>query len=127
MAPTSDSLTFGAPRSAPGYFTVLFTILVISQQTLALYDPTAAMQPLEIQDAASARFIAINAYDLIGALQDNWPIYWCSFVSRFFAAALMQYVGGGWTGLVPIELGSAVVLGACMWYSARGEDQQSDR
>ncbi|KAK0252224.1 hypothetical protein LTR35_018383, partial [Friedmanniomyces endolithicus] len=94
MAPTSNSLTFGAPRSAPGYFTVLFTILVISQQTLALYDPTAAMQPLEIQDAASVRFIAftliaINAYDLIGALQDNWPIYRCSFVSRFFAAALM--------------------------------------
>ncbi|KAK0266965.1 hypothetical protein LTS16_026372, partial [Friedmanniomyces endolithicus] len=69
----------------------------------------------------------INAYDLIGALQDNWPIYQCSFVSRFFAAALMQHVGGGWTGLVQIELGSAVMLGACMWYSARGEDQQSDR
>lgn len=28
----------------------------------------------------------------------------------------MQWLGGGWAGLVPIELGSAVVLGLTMYF-----------
>ena len=61
----------------------------------------------------------INGYDLIGALQDNWTIYWFSLLSRVGAAALFVWVGGGWTGLWPLELGSAVVLGICMAISSR--------
>lgn len=64
--------------------------------------------------------IAINSYDLIGALKDDWAIYWLSFVSRIGASAVFWYAGGAWADLVPIELGSAVVLGACMaWAGSR--------
>ena len=63
--------------------------------------------------------IMINCFDLIGALQDNWAVYRFSLVSRVFATAVFVWVGGGWADLWPIELGSAVILGACMAFSGK--------
>ena len=136
----TNTLGLSLPRSAPGYFTALFSSVVIVLQSLALYDPTDAMAQLNINEPSSARFIctrsppssshgectlevlmylafaliAINSYDLLGALQDNWAIYWFSVVSRIGASALMASLGGGWAGIVPLEFGSAAVLGGCM-------------
>ncbi|KAK4542486.1 hypothetical protein LTR36_006738 [Oleoguttula mirabilis] len=116
----------GLPRSAPGWFTVIFATLMIARQAVAFVDTQPVMDELNIRDENSVRAFAlllvlVNSYDFIGALEDNWAIYWFSLISRFFAAALFYWLGGGWDNFVPIELASAFVLAGCMWWSSRGD------
>ncbi|KAK5123765.1 hypothetical protein LTR85_002401 [Meristemomyces frigidus] len=112
-----------APRSAPGWFTLVFGSLAIARQLVAFVDTQPVMDEFSM-DENSVRVFAlllllVNSYDIIGALQDNWTVYCFSLVSRVFAAAVFGWVGGGWQNFVPIELGSAVVLAGCMWWSSR--------
>ncbi|KAK5134642.1 hypothetical protein LTR08_006298 [Meristemomyces frigidus] len=114
----------GIPRSAPGWFTTVFATLAIARQVVAFVNTQPVMDEFNIRDENSVRVFAllltlVNSYDLIGALEDNWTIYWFSLVSRVFAAALFGWLGGGWQNFVPIELGSAAVLAVCMWWSSR--------
>ena len=53
----SEMASLGMPRSAPGYFLTVFCVIVISQQSLAMYNPTAAMKQMGIGDEGSARII----------------------------------------------------------------------
>lgn len=134
------------PRSAPGYFLTLFAVLIIAKQVPVLLNPKSSMQGLGIKDEESAKFIGnqrnpivtfiqpdlrkdtdsrkafalilINIYDLLGALQDNWAIYWFSLLSRLAATALFTTLGGGWKAMWPLEFGSAIILGLCMMLPA---------
>ncbi|TKA61930.1 hypothetical protein B0A55_11006 [Friedmanniomyces simplex] len=65
--------------------------------------------------------ITINAYNLLGALQDSWAVYWFSFFSRVVAAGLFAVLSGGWAGMVPLELGSAFLLVATMAFAPGGK------
>lgn len=58
--------------------------------------------------------ISIKAYEVVGALQDNWATYWVSLVGRLIAASSMLSLGGGWAKIAPVDFGSAAVLGLCM-------------
>lgn len=59
----------------------------------------------------------IGLYNIIGALEDNWNIYWFSLVSRIVGSIIMYTLKGGWENLAHIELGTAVLLAACMWWT----------
>lgn len=54
--------------------------------------------------------IAINFYDIIAALQDNWTIYYYSAVSRVVAAAFFYNLGPEFHQLAGIEAATLVVL-----------------
>ena len=59
--------------------------------------------------------ILINIYDIMGALADNWTIYWFSIASRIFATALFWSFGAQWRDLVGVESMTLVILAGAMW------------
>lgn len=61
--------------------------------------------------------VIISVYDLIGALEDNWTIYWFSLLSRLVEAALFFALQGGWENIARIQVYGAIMLAACMWWS----------
>lgn len=61
--------------------------------------------------------IAVNGFTFMAALSDSWPIYRFDLISRIAATGLFWTLGGGWKDLAPIEFGSAVILGLCMYFA----------
>ena len=61
--------------------------------------------------------VIINGYDLLGALQEYWMVYWYSLVSSVVASALFWIMGPRWNKLVGLELGTFFVLGMAMWFA----------
>lgn len=53
----------------------------------------------------------------MGALRDDWMIYWYSLVSRVIAAVFLLYLGKPWSKLVGPELVTAAILGVSMWFA----------
>ncbi|KAK4629001.1 hypothetical protein CLAFUW4_07930 [Fulvia fulva] len=124
----TNTLGLRRPATAPAIFTALYSALIVAIQVPALYTPASSQEMLGIPDATSARFIAfcliaIKGYELIGALQDNWAVYWFAVVGRIGAASMMLSVGGGWAKTAPFDFGSAAVLAGCMWFSSRSGEK----
>ncbi|CAK3924688.1 Hypothetical predicted protein [Lecanosticta acicola] len=122
MASTASTLGFRVPASPAAIFQLLHAAIVTSTATASLYDPTSFQEQTGISEPATARvisffLIALKAYEVTGALQDNRATYWVSTIGRAAAASLMVYCGGAWAKLAPLDLGSAAVLGICMAFS----------
>lgn len=60
--------------------------------------------------------VLINGYDLMGASQDNWTVYWYSLVSRAVAMVFFSILGEPWSKLVGFEGATFAVLGIAMWF-----------
>jgi len=60
--------------------------------------------------------VLINGYDLLGALQDNWTVYWYSLMSRGVAMAFFWTLGEPWNQLVGFEGATFAILGVAMWF-----------
>ena len=58
--------------------------------------------------------VVINAYDIKGALEEDWIVYKFSLASRAAAALLFYSFGKGWKGLMVAETASVVMLGVAM-------------
>ena len=53
----------------------------------------------------------------MGALRDDWAVYWFSLASRFAAMALFWTLDKPWDKLVVFEGTTLVILGAAMWFA----------
>lgn len=60
--------------------------------------------------------VIINGYDLLGALQDNWTVYWYSLVSRAVVTVFLWTLGEPWSKLVAVDGPMAAILGVAMWF-----------
>ncbi|KAL6240442.1 hypothetical protein RBB50_012643 [Rhinocladiella similis] len=110
------------PHNLPGWFLLIIGTLMVLRQIIAFIDVKPVMEEFNIRDENSVRFMAfsmglIGLYNIIGALEDNWNIYWFSLVSRIVGSIIMYTLKGGWENLAHIELGTAVLLAACMWWT----------
>ena len=63
--------------------------------------------------------IAINFYDIIAALQDNWTIYYYSAVSRVVGAVFFYNLGPEFHQLAGTEAATLVVLLGAMAMGGR--------
>lgn len=61
--------------------------------------------------------VLINGYDLAGALQDNWTVYWYSLMSRMVAMVFFWTLEKPWDKLVVFEGATFIILGASMWFA----------
>lgn len=61
--------------------------------------------------------VLINGYDLLGALQDNWTVYWYSLLSRAVAMVFFWTLGKPWSQLVGFEGATLAVLEIAMWFA----------
>ena len=59
--------------------------------------------------------ILVNVYDIMGALADNWTIYWFSIASRISAAILFWSFGAQWRDLLGVEVVILAILAGAMW------------
>lgn len=59
----------------------------------------------------------INGYDLAGALQDNWTVYWYSLMSRMVAIVFFWTLEKPWDRLVVFEGATFIILGTSMWFA----------
>ncbi|KAK6379963.1 hypothetical protein LTS17_006037 [Exophiala oligosperma] len=110
------------PRNPPGWFLFVLGAVMVLRQIMAFIDVKPVMEELNIREENSVRFMAfsmgsIGLYNILGALEDNWNIYWFSLVSRVVASVIMYTLKGGWENLAHIEFGTAVLLAACMWWT----------
>ena len=60
--------------------------------------------------------VLVNGYDLLGASQDNWTVYWYSLVSRAAAVVFFWALGEPWSKLVGFEGATFAILGISMWF-----------
>lgn len=60
--------------------------------------------------------VLINGYDLLGASQDSWTVYWYSLVSRAVAMVFFWLLGEPWSKLVRFEGATFAILGIAMWF-----------
>ncbi|KAL8787523.1 MAG: hypothetical protein Q9213_002181 [Squamulea squamosa] len=107
--------------SIPGWALAGITTLTIASQAPNIYKPQAFMSEFELTNKPAAQFIAfclvlINGYDLMGALQDNWTVYWYSLISRALAMGMFWAMGKPWSKLVVIEGATFLMLGTAMWF-----------
>ena len=54
--------------------------------------------------------VLINGYDLVGALQDNWTVYWYSIATRLSALVFFWSLGTPWRNLMTYEFMTTAVL-----------------
>lgn len=67
--------------------------------------------------------ILVNGYDLLGAFQDNWTVYWYSLVSRAVAMVLFWTLGPPWNKLMGFEGATFAILGIAMWFAGFGRSK----
>lgn len=60
--------------------------------------------------------VLINGYDMMGALEDNWTVYWFSLTCRAVAMAFFWALGEPWDKLVRFEGVTFAILGIAMWF-----------
>ena len=53
----------------------------------------------------------------MGALQDNWAVYYFSLVSRVVAVGLFYSFGEKWYHLAIVEAATFVFLAVSMWFA----------
>ncbi|KAL8757295.1 MAG: hypothetical protein Q9199_002321 [Rusavskia elegans] len=116
--------------SVPGWALAGITTLTIATQAPNIYKPQAFMTEFELPNKPAAQFIGesafvesfafclvlINGYDLLGALQDNWTVYWYSLISRTLAMGMFWAMAKPWNKLVVIEAATFLILGTAMWF-----------
>lgn len=107
--------------SPPGWTLLVIAALTIIMQTPNIYNPSAFMAEFGISDKPVAQLIAfllvlINGYDLLGASQDSWTVYWYSLVSRAVAMVFFWLLGEPWSKLVRFEGATFAILGIAMWF-----------
>ena len=66
---------------------------------------------------AALCLVLFNGYDLLGALQDNWAVFWYGLGNRAVGVASFWYLGEPWSKLVGLESASFATLGVAMWFA----------
>lgn len=61
--------------------------------------------------------VPINGYDLAGALQDHWNVYWYSLVSHLVAKGCFWTLEKPWDKLIAFEEVTFAVLGVSKWFA----------
>ncbi|KIW12475.1 hypothetical protein PV08_09752 [Exophiala spinifera] len=110
------------PRNPPGWCLLILAVLMVLRQIIAFIDVKPVMEEFNIRDENSVRLMAfcmglVGLYNIIGALEDNWNVYWFSLLSRIVGSVVMYTLKGGWENLAHIEVATAVILAACMWWT----------
>jgi len=83
-----------------------------------LYIPPLSVTPkADILSHLAFLLVLINGYDFLGAMQDNWKVYWFSLVARAVAMVFFWTLGEPWNKLVGFEGATFAILGVAMWFA----------
>lgn len=87
---------------------------VIARQQSMLLSPSPGA---DVNSYLAFLLVLLNGYDLLGALQDNWTVYWYSLASRAVAMVFFWILGEPWNKLVGFEGATFAILGVAMWFA----------
>jgi len=110
------------PFTHPVQWTVgLVGAYTVFRHAMNIYDPANFMKAFQLPTKATARSFAfilvlLNGYDVMGAIQHNWAVYWYAAISRVFAAGIFYSLGPPWSKLVTIELQTLAVIAVGMFF-----------
>lgn len=83
----------------------------------ALCTPSLLVPPkADLSSQLAFLLVLINGYDLLGASQDDWTVYWYSLMSRAVAMVFFWALGEPWSKLVGFEGATFAILGIAMWF-----------
>ncbi|KAF4207868.1 hypothetical protein CNMCM6805_002445 [Aspergillus fumigatiaffinis] len=114
-------MILSTPTSPATWLFTALTMIDIPIQVYQLFDPESTMQRFQVNPVASrliaTLLLAINAYDLVAALQKNIPVLWISCLARLLGYCVFVTGGEKWKSAANAQGLLTMVIFLALWLS----------